>query len=778
MRINHASDDAAGLAIATGLDSQARIYTVAQRNVSDTVSAVSIASDAAKSLTDITIRQRELATQAANGVFSSPQRDAMNQEAGELTNEYNRIIGTTSFNGIKLVTNPWDTLTTQLGEGAQATISYKFADALATKLTPGSYFILDGVDENYVWFTIDGQGSDPAPFDPSKGIRVDTLSSAPTPKDIGQAVATALTASGKYSVQNGASDGELIVTNLTAGLSTATTDVNTGIVLTDIINSGSAGDGSGVGSGTFGATTNYGVGSTPWGAATLADLNGDGLPDIVQSNYFGGTVSVLLNQENGTFGAETEYGVGSSPQSAATLADLNGDGRPDIVQSNYGGGTVSVLLNQGDGTFGASTDYTVGSYPQGAATLADLNGDGRPDIVQSNFGGDTVSVLLNQGNGTFGASTDYAVGDWPIGAATLADVNGDGRPDIVQSNSYEGAGGTVSVLLNQGNGTFGASTDYTVGSGPQSAATLADLNGDGRPDIVQSNWLSNTVSVLLNQGNGTFGASTDYTVGSGPRSAATLADLNGDGRPDIVQSNFDSGTVSVLLNQGNGTFGASTDYTVGSGPQSAATLADLNGDGRPDIVQSNSLGSSVSVLLNQGNGTFGASTDYTVGSGPAGAATLADLNGDGRPDIVQSNYGSDTVSVLLNQGGGTPVNATPAVTRLIFGDARGMTQVNQVNLTTQQLARDSMSMLDSRLDRLSAQQGVFGSMESRLAAASQVISASIENFRAAESRITDVDIAQESANLVRLQILQRGAATVLAQANQQPLVALQLLHSV
>ena len=625
MRINHASDDAAGLAIATGLDSQARIYTVAQRNVSDTVSAVSIASDAAKSLTDITIRQRELATQAANGVFSSPQRDAMNQEAGELTNEYNRIIGTTSFNGIKLVTNPWDTLTTQLGEGAQATISYKFADALATKLTPGSYFILDGVDENYVWFTIDGQGSDPAPFDPSKGIRVDTLSSAPTPKDIGQAVATALTASGKYSVQNGASDGELIVTNLTAGLSTATTDVNTGIVLTDIINSGSAGDGSGVGSGTFGATTNYGVGSTPWGAATLADLNGDGLPDIVQSNYFGGTVSVLLNQENGTFGAETEYGVGSSPQSAATLADLNGDGRPDIVQSNYGGGTVSVLLNQGDGTFGASTDYTVGSYPQGAATLADLNGDGRPDIVQSNH---------------------------------------------------------------------------------------------------------------------------------------------------------NSGTVSVLLNQGNGTFGASTDYTVGSGPQSAATLADLNGDGRPDIVQSNSLGSSVSVLLNQGNGTFGASTDYTVGSGPAGAATLADLNGDGRPDIVQSNYGSDTVSVLLNQGGGTPVNATPAVTRLIFGDARGMTQVNQVNLTTQQLARDSMSMLDSRLDRLSAQQGVFGSMESRLAAASQVISASIENFRAAESRITDVDIAQESANLVRLQILQRGAATVLAQANQQPLVALQLLHSV
>ena len=126
-RVNRGSDDAASLAIAESLNASSRIFSQAVRNVNDTVSAVNISASATSAMKDITIRKRELAQQSANGTYSSKQRDALNKESRELTNEYNRIIETTSFNGQKLLANPWDTLTTQLGIGAEATIGYKLS---------------------------------------------------------------------------------------------------------------------------------------------------------------------------------------------------------------------------------------------------------------------------------------------------------------------------------------------------------------------------------------------------------------------------------------------------------------------------------------------------------------------------------------------------------------------------------------------------------------------------------------------------------------------------
>ena len=142
----------------------------------------------------------------------------------------------------------------------------------------------------------------------------------------------------------------------------------------------------------------------------------------------------------------------------------------------------------------------------------------------------------------------------------------------------------MSVLLNQGSGTFAAQTTYAVGTCPYGVAT-ADFNGDGKADIVAANYSSNTVSVLLNQGSGTFAAQTTYAVGTSPYGVAT-ADFNGDGKADIVAANYSSNTVSVLLNQGSGTFAAQTTYAVGSSPHGVAT-ADFNGDGKPDIVAAN-----------------------------------------------------------------------------------------------------------------------------------------------------------------------------------------------
>jgi hypothetical protein len=235
----------------------------------------------------------------------------------------------------------------------------------------------------------------------------------------------------------------------------------------------------------------------------------------------------------------------------------------------------------------------------------------------------------------------------------VGDFDGDGHPDLVTANFNTS---TVSVLLNNGDGTFAAKTDYPTGANPESVA-VGDFNGDGDLDLVTANVNADSVSVLLNNGDGTFGAKTDYPTGVLPVSVA-VGDFNGDGHLDLVTANESVHTVSVLLNNGDGTFAAKTDYPTGNGPASVA-VGDFDGDGHPDLVTADSGAATVSVLMNNGDGTFGANTDYPTDGSPVSVA-VGDLNG-GLPDLVTANPSANTVSVLLNTTGSTgPVITSPA----------------------------------------------------------------------------------------------------------------------
>jgi hypothetical protein len=178
---------------------------------------------------------------------------------------------------------------------------------------------------------------------------------------------------------------------------------------------------------------------------------------------------------------------------------VNRDGKLDLVaatgNSNYpnGHGTAGVLLGNGDGTFEPAVDYDSGggldSYAYSLA-VADLNGDGKPDIVVTNtcigsFCG-TVGVLLGNGDGTFQAAVPYGPGGLQPRSVVIADVNTDGKPDLVLANecaSYTCTAGTVGVLVGNGNGTFQAAVAYSSG-GLASGAAVADVNGDGKLDVV------------------------------------------------------------------------------------------------------------------------------------------------------------------------------------------------------------------------------------------------------------------------------------------------------
>lgn len=367
-----------------------------------------------------------------------------------------------------------------------------------------------------------------------------------------------------------------------------------------------------------------------------------------------------------TFATEQAFGVGSIPWRATTV-DLNGDGKPDLIVANWTDGTVSVYLNTA-ATGAASPSYTaqqtfaVGAGPTYVAA-ADVNGDGKPDLLVTNSMDKTVSVLINTtANGASSASfapqQAFAVGTYAESVA-VADVNGDGLPDLIVANYGDYS---VSVLLN--GTTVGSTTPvfsnqqaFPVMGGPFQVRAV-DLNGDGVPDLVVTEYDSNAVSVLLNTtatGSSTvsFGAQNDFPTGNLPNSVYVV-DLNGDGLLDIAVADESDGTVSVLLNNGSSTapsFGAQQTFAVGNTPE-RIMAGDIDHDGIPDLVVANYSDNTVSVLINgtatgSSTASFAAQQTFAVGANPI-SVSMADQNGDGKLDLVVANSGDNTVSVLLN----------------------------------------------------------------------------------------------------------------------------------
>jgi FG-GAP-like repeat len=322
---------------------------------------------------------------------------------------------------------------------------------------------------------------------------------------------------------------------------------------------------------------------------------------------------------------DIDYVVDGSAGDAEDVAmgDLNGDGRTDLAIISDENGTVSVVLNNGGGSFSPVATYET---PMGGeALIADLNGDGSRDLVVASPRANAVSVLLNRGDGTLLPRVDYSIGSRPNAHElpfALADLTGDGRPDIVAA--IEGVR-QFFVLLNVGDGTFAATAAYATVS-KLHGIVAGDLNGDGKADVVVPNYRARTVSVFLNRGDGTFGARSNIRTGARPYTVA-LADFNGDRRLDVATGNCCTAAdrVSLLLNRGGRRFAPRHEYRAGD-PRDHLPLfleaMDLNGDRRPDLVYGG-------VRLNRGGGRFEPELCCAGGA-------IGDLNGDGQPDQAYS----------------------------------------------------------------------------------------------------------------------------------------------
>ena len=313
-------------------------------------------------------------------------------------------------------------------------------------------------------------------------------------------------------------------------------------------------------------------------------------------------MAVQLGQGQGRFQSGGSYstGTGSFPADLA-VADVNGDGVPDLLTVHSLGNAVGVRLGVSARGLGALTTYSTGEASAPSALLVvDVNGDGHLDLLTANVRSNAVGVLLGTGAGNFELVRTYSTGaqSGPLRVA-VADVNGDGRLDLLTANSTTNA---VGVLVGTPSGDFGPVTAYPAGpaSNPFDVA-VADVNGDGQLDVLTANAGSHTVGVLLGTGTGSFGPVRAYStgVGSQPRRLA-VADVNGDGKLDVVTADTGDATVGLLLGTGTGSVGAVLAYSAGPAcyPQGIA-VADVNGDGKPDLLTANSGSNTAGVLLQQ-----------------------------------------------------------------------------------------------------------------------------------------------------------------------------------
>lgn len=386
-------------------------------------------------------------------------------------------------------------------------------------------------------------------------------------------------------------------------------------------------------------------------ALRIADVNDDGLTDIIGAIGLGQSITVLLGEGNGIFGPPENFPEVDLHARDIAVADLNGDGRLDIAvacaldplpEGRGPDGAVAILLGRGDGTFVAPALFEAGTGPV-AIRAGDLDGDGDTDLVVANGESDDVAVLRNLGGGQFRLTQSYSAGSAPT-ALELGDFEGDGDLDLVVVSRWDDS---AAILLGTGDGRFLRGPIYETGDYPR-GISVSDFDGDGRPDIAVAAYNGEELAVFLGLGGGFFERVSTVPVRS---RHVRSADFDLDGHADLVCTGR-SRSMFIYRGRGDGSFEQSQELRNGGVDPLCMATGDLNGDGRPDLLLG-AYSTHVAVMLNQGRGTFFDARWYNPTGGYHQAVALGDVNSDGIPDIAVAASNPTSFLVSLGLGDGT-----------------------------------------------------------------------------------------------------------------------------
>ncbi len=348
------------------------------------------------------------------------------------------------------------------------------------------------------------------------------------------------------------------------------------------------------------------------------------------------------------------------------IGDMNNDRKLDLIVSSATARSITIIEGKGNGQFGTTLSNTTLADAPGEMAIGDLNGDGKLDVAVASH--DSYGVVLLTGDGKGGLTTAPAspivmkLGQHPhTHGLAVADINRDNKLDLITCNN---ADNDISLALGDGRGNFTrAPNSFPVGPSPYPFA-VSDVNNDGWPDVVATATatgparreqlpLSRALTLLLSDGKGSF-TPHQLPIRTGESWFAAIADLNGDGKQDIVATHHEINAMTVMLGDGRGGFteadGSPFEFGVAL---YHFVIADVDRDGRMDVVAVN--GTSLRVLRGDGRGAFTPAASIPVGPG-AWRMAVADLNGDGATDVVTSNSESNSLSVLLGTASKSPAN--------------------------------------------------------------------------------------------------------------------------
>lgn len=484
LRINSAKDDAAGLALSEQLNCGARLYSQAVRNVNDGVSMLNIAEAALSEASGILTRQLELAEQAANGTLSLSQRRALDEEADALTDEFNRIVQNSEFNGRALLDLSFGSLKIQAGSDETSSVAVALGAGLARTVGDGTFRVatsLATITSTNVRDVFAEDFNGDGDVDILATNRFDSTFAMLAGNGNGtfEAAVTYTAGLGPHGTRLADLDGDGdldIITNVS-------TEINLGILLSN-------------GDGTFRAPAKYGPAYGGYDVE-VGDLNGDSVLDLVNVTRTGGVVLTFLGNGNGTFKAGTSTAHPLGTIHSMELADLDGDTRPDLIVADNANNCLEILWGDGNGGFGSTTSITAGAGVNGVKS-DDVNDDGTLDLVVANKGSGTMGIILGRGDGSFEEMVEYAATSDGF-SVDIADFTGDGHVDVMFSG-YEA--GDMVFLEGDGTGGFRKVSAINVGIEPVFSAN-ADFNGDGAQDSVVSDWGGAGVYLLFGNGKET-----------------------------------------------------------------------------------------------------------------------------------------------------------------------------------------------------------------------------------------------------------------------------------
>jgi flagellin len=569
-RINRASDDAAGLAVASTLTSSARVYTQAIRNANDGFSALNIAQGTLNQLSSVAERARELATGAANGTLSRTQRLASDGEAKALAAEFNRLVETTTFNGSRLLDGNLRDLLLQLGFGTNESLRVGLGSGLGRNIgtgvfTPGS--AVTGQEGSNEGISGDFNG------DGNLDLAVNNLL-------VGQVRVSFGDGRGSFS-------GGTTLTFAGVGLASSlrVADFN-GDGRDDILgqSNGNLYVATSNGS-TFAAPTLLASGISD---ATVGDFDADGRQDIAY--LVGANLLSRLGTGSGTFGAASTVAVGMTALYVRS-GDFNGDGSADLVVTD--GTTARTITGNGRGGFALGASTTLTDQGSESWVVGDFNQDGISDLGYLNAG-KGFTVALGRSNGSFAAGASYGTGSFR-GNLELTDINGDGYLDAFVGSDNDSA----AYVLGAADGTFGTARTLTLsGLAGSGVLTIAgDFDRDGVMDFYANDSGTGFDSFMFRQGSTQTGTIATFNISTRDAARASLNIIDGIlGR--IATENSGIGAAQSRLSSALNTLQTrSENYLAAAGRITDADIADESSN----AIRLRILQQSAAAVLAQAN---------------------------------------------------------------------------------------------------------------------------------------------------------------------------------